>query len=503
MDDQLLFEQFHAAYEFEPRAGSFDRLRSALVNTPVSARSIRKFRLALPPIGVRLLAAVAIVVLAVASLAAFIAISQYVHPSIPVTTPHFRVMAPGAAVCHDPCSAGSPIFVSGRFGWLDERITTCNSPTAAVEYCAVKTVLFRTDDQGTHWSAKLTWDQPFDRILASPDGREILVLTLQKGPGPPFLYSIDGGDTWAKNGYPAEASVQPSPSPCQKGGKCAAGIASLLAYYFISPSQGWVLLSDPTPSIGRLYHTVDGGGHWNRGIQIDAQAQMNIDSLEGALRFVTPLSVWFVPYQGSVSRPPYLYRSLDGGHIWQAEHVQVPEGVDLTTVYISSSTEPGRPFGTPQFFNDREGVLELVARRVSGSAGASSQEALYVATTTDGGDHWSRPLQIPDQRAIVDYVDVDHWIEWTVEQEWRRTSDAGQHWEVIPPGERALPHISAYCAMPPCSAYPPGSFHFSTPSLGIAWLSEPTAGGSVGTALYETTDGGVNWTPLRLPDLSR
>jgi virginiamycin B lyase len=38
MDDQLLFEQFHATYEIEPRAGSFERLRATLMGIELPPR---------------------------------------------------------------------------------------------------------------------------------------------------------------------------------------------------------------------------------------------------------------------------------------------------------------------------------------------------------------------------------------------------------------------------------------------------------------------------------
>ena len=245
-----------------------------------------------------------------------------------------------------------------------------------------------------------------------------------------------------------------------------------------------------------LYHTTDGGAHWNPSIQIDIRAQLNADSLQGNLIFVSSSVVWFVPYPASPSKSHDLYRSLDGGKTWHPQSVQSPAGTDLTTVSL-----------TPQIFNDREGIVEIVARPLSGASANGMPEAVFVSTTSDGGDHWSIPIKVSDQvgSAALDYIDSQHWVQWTSNGDWLRTSDSGQHWESLPAnGPHQLPRIAPYRGLPPCSPHPPGSFHFVTASLGWASLYEPPTGGqgSPGTAVYETTDGGINWIPLRLPELS-
>jgi photosystem II stability/assembly factor-like uncharacterized protein len=61
------------------------------------------------------------------------------------------------------------------------------------------------------------------------------------------------------------------------------------------------------------------------------------------------------------------------------------------------------------------------------------------------------------------------------------TSDAGQHWNVLPANSVQVVEW----------------FEFLDPSRGWA-----LAGESAGVSLYETTDGGATWTSLSLPELS-
>jgi hypothetical protein len=112
MDDQVLFDQFHAAYEIEPRAGSFELLRATLVGIEVRPSRWPWLRLQLPRTSVRLLAAALLVALALASAGALIAINQYVHRSVPVQAPPFRVMAPGVAVCREICRRSAGLCLS-------------------------------------------------------------------------------------------------------------------------------------------------------------------------------------------------------------------------------------------------------------------------------------------------------------------------------------------------------------------------------------------------------
>src|SRR2546421_4848950 len=137
MQDKLLSEQFHAAFDVEPRITSLERLRSRLISTHLRPRRGRSLRLRL--MTVRWVAAALLLALAVASAGAFIAINQYVHRTVPARTPPFKVSAPGVGVCYGSCLVGDPLFVSRNLGFLFE-----STVTPCLDKCPPHaTVLFR------------------------------------------------------------------------------------------------------------------------------------------------------------------------------------------------------------------------------------------------------------------------------------------------------------------------------------------------------------------------
>jgi branched-chain amino acid transport system substrate-binding protein len=83
MDDQLLFEGFHAAYDFEPRAGSFERLRAVVTNS--SVRPQRRFAIdwPLPRISLAVIAAVVAVVVVVAAVGGFLVVHDVLRRVVP------------------------------------------------------------------------------------------------------------------------------------------------------------------------------------------------------------------------------------------------------------------------------------------------------------------------------------------------------------------------------------------------------------------------------------
>jgi len=128
-----------------------------------------------------------------------------------------------------------------------------------------------------------------------------------------------------------------------------------------------------------------------------------------------------------------------------------------------------------------------------------------VYTTSDGGDHWSGPIQVHNvtQAVALFYIDLTHWVGLPIGGGWMRTADAGRHWDVTPATTQfgSGPASGAGLPAPMMLDWPPPWFSFSTPSQGWAYVRVPNGAQSTGITLYETTDGGVDWTPLSLPEL--
>jgi hypothetical protein len=128
MEDQWLFEQFHDVFEIEPRAGSFDRLRSVLIRNDRQARGSRRFRLGLPRLGIRLAAVLGLVLLAVAFAGAFIAINQFAHRTVLVHPAPFKTKV-AVSNANFKCTLplvvdGTPAFLSFPDGTLTIAATT-------------------------------------------------------------------------------------------------------------------------------------------------------------------------------------------------------------------------------------------------------------------------------------------------------------------------------------------------------------------------------------------
>jgi photosystem II stability/assembly factor-like uncharacterized protein len=276
--------------------------------------------------------------------------------------------------------------------------------------------------------------------------------------------------------------------------------------YFLNPHEGWVLFQEQTYGVADLFHTTDSGTHWVLVARIDIKAQFNLDlatglylpnglldhSLPGPLIFQSSSIAWLNlggPASGSL---PHLFRSLDGGVTWQLQTIQVPSDIDPSDSIL----------WTLKFFNDREGVLELNATHLN-----PLTEHHFVYTTSDGGDHWSGPIPVPNisQLEALFFVDVMHWVGLPIGGGWIRTADAGQRWDVTPAttqfGGAPAPGGGLPAQEP--ANWPPPWFAFLTPSQGWAYvLVQPNGGQSAGITLYETTDGGVDWTPVSLPELT-
>ena len=460
----------------------------------------------------RLVAGALMIVLALAAVAVFLATHHPIGP-VPVHTPPgprlmpappFKIVGPGAGVCQSACGLGSPLFVSANVGWLTENVTPDTSNAAnCTPGCAGTVVLFRTEDGGFHWKSEATWDGWAQDILATPDGREVTVVGSPDTPGAGVLHSIDGGAHWTTFGYPPSAG-QAVQQNCKLGTPPCFQQTLNAQVGFVNPREGWVFSQEGTYTVADLFRTTDAGAHWAM-TRIDIKAAFNVDvgkgvadpkgnvdhSLNGKLVFHDSSNGWFLTY------PSWdIFITHDGGSSWQKQSIPRPAGTSADLIAIVDSVR--------LFSNARDGVLSLRVRAPSwvGPAPPSAIPTWYVYSTSDGGAHWSKPThppsvdvptQPPGPPAFVDmtfdFIDATHWVGWPQPpamgpaplQGFMQTSDAGGHWAVLP-----APAFQVS-----------GWFEFLDPSHG--WVY---GGDSSGSRLYRTSDGGVTWVSLSLPELS-
>jgi len=341
-----------------------------------------------------------------------------------------------------------------------------------------------------------------------------------------LAFSADGGSTWASHRLPegAGAASQAVCGPSNKGGLCFA--TSLTPQvYFSDPRQGWVVLQEQSFGVADLFRTLNGGATWALVTRIDIHKEFGLSlnneptadgtradpTLRGQFVFRGSSLAWFVPFgtssvilQGSAPADSLtLFQSTDGGLNWEAQKIAIPNGV--------SANDPG--IVALKFFNDRQGILELVVNPRSGSCGAVATcggtliENRFVYTTTDGGTSWSSPIAVPQPTyyASMRYIDAEHWVGWPYGGGWISTSDAGQHWQVVPGvgqfGDPPAPGAGLPGQLP--ADYPLRSIYgFLDASHGWALPYQGTDPNVVGVALFFTDDGGLNWHPASLPELA-
>jgi len=86
MDERAVFEHFHEALELEPRPGAYERFRTDFMRQSVVAKRRPVFRMRFSKMSLRIAAAVAVVAIAIALVAGFLA--TYHRPTGNVPAAH-------------------------------------------------------------------------------------------------------------------------------------------------------------------------------------------------------------------------------------------------------------------------------------------------------------------------------------------------------------------------------------------------------------------------------
>jgi photosystem II stability/assembly factor-like uncharacterized protein len=389
---------------------------------------------ALPRRNLQLVAAALVVVLAVAAVAAFLAINQYSHRSVPVRT---RPVAASGT-----CFQGFHM-VSSTVGWRGARSRTTDGGTTWRDVTLPSLPNFsKGSTAGCVLDAAHAWTtQATGPSLVSATQLHVLA-------------TADGGQTW-QQGTPVPAS----------------GVNMGVALEFIDPQNGWLLTAtgaDASPALTRtLYATSDGGLHWSR---LASGSQSNGSSLGqiaggcsvSGMTFVSTDKGWLTwdcsgpngsqPQSGG----PVVAVTIDGGHTWTP---------------LSLPSFPGTAGWTcgasPPLLSGNQGVLPVSCG--NGWAG--------VYRTNDLGDSWT--LGQPPfwfQLSQVDFVDATRGFVFTgvATSDLYRTTDSGRDW--------ALVKKSVF------SGQTVGEFQFIDATTGFALTST-----SPGVP-WKTTDGGLTWS---------
>jgi photosystem II stability/assembly factor-like uncharacterized protein len=445
MDDQLLFEQFHAAYDFEPRAGSFERLRSALVSSQIRVQRRGKFGFReLPPRSIRLLAAAVLLAVAVAATGAFIAIHQFTHRTIPVTPP-VPPLASGSGFQY--VGTDVPYMVSESTGW------TVDYPIS----------LDRTTDGGATWSVVPGQDS---MDLVDSGWRDYAIdathawVVVSKLDNTTFLYrTADGGRSWSRG--------DSIPTPEQIG-----------QLFFLDPEDGWMLThASPVSPTGRkvIFRTVDGGLHWTR----LGESLIPSSGCEWAgISFVSTTTGWMGVSCVSYPRSgPMLFVTHDGGVTWQVQSQPV----------TTWNCWPRMP----SFTDNAHGTAI--------ACDATGRHVLL--STSDAGRTWE-VRQLPfDQLGLAPPADTEPGVRgpfheqvgfndplhgWAVLctannellSSFYRTDDGGRTWLNL--SSNLSEQVGGSCV----------GISFMDANTGLAWKLDS---GNETQSLFKTADGGVTW----------
>jgi photosystem II stability/assembly factor-like uncharacterized protein len=277
---------------------------------------------------------------------------------------------------------------------------------------------------------------------------------------------------------------------------------------FLDSNRGWILIADPNDPVnaGRLYHTTDGGVHWNENFvpfgggdiqfldddngwmmlpadvgagnmavkffqtmdggknwsqifsNLPTDANSNKSLPHGGIKSgFTPLSLQeaWVSGQSYVSNDFYLYHSTDGGHTWKQAEDPIP-----------NTGEAMYQLQPPVFFDQQTGILPM-------TIGSEGSNTLFLRTHDDGAT-WTMGAAVPGsgRYSVASLNDLFVWFGNGLSV----SHDGGQSWTTITPNVNLSDTLS--------------QFQFVDAQTG--WAIASDANGH--TSLYKTIDGGQTWT---------
>ena len=275
------------------------------------------------------------------------------------------------------------------------------------------------------------------------------------------LRTQDGGTTW-------QDLTPPEPDPeAGEADKSAVGIfldAEVVRVVYYPASL------TPEPTVATVWATEDGGASWTASQPISLDFLGSTD-FPPVLRFVDADNGWLLAQQGAAGMhryPVYLLRTSDGGRTWNTA-IDPFEGAGLQSC-------------------NKTGLFFLDAQTGWVTVDNCPVTAPELSVTADGGLTWeARPLPAPANRPTlfddalceahspqlltpaIGFVGVSCRCGLNIEYVYV-TQDGGATWE---------PHLNQG-----------GSLVMLSPRVGFA----------LSRRIYQTLDGGVTWTAMKVVD---
>ena len=427
-------------------------------------------------------------------------------------------------------------FVNRKEGWAVSQETDKTAKVPAGSTLPVRYSILHTTEGGLNWSVQ--WKSGSDDpggsetkpALWAADARNAFAII-----GTKLLKTTDGGKAWAavsfgnadfapvrmlflnaKTGWAAGVSGKKDALSVLRtidGGKTWSrqfrkkmdeGGAGCAGMDFLSAKEGWFLTSDLATWNGELYHTQDGGLHWQKAGEVKSvrptpEGLCFLDSKTGWI----PLDVGAGPIAGGLSY------TRDGGKSFQTvggtdAQDGGPRKIDSAREIVFRGTKLGWAVGNAVNYGD------------------------YLLRTQDGGETWKQEYPRPEPTADISFPDARTGYGLGVLSDpdaLLKTEDGGESWQTVKSfsGQyltQAICFLSSaegwLLASPVSSTNGSASVLHTqdggktwqkTGNLGPPWYSTCyfrffdansgiAAPDSADRPVYRTSDGGKTWTPL-------
>ena len=323
----------------------------------------------------------------------------------------------------------------------------------------LRTVVLKTTDGGAHWKLWGIAPEPGSpvglsasevvlgtgtHLLRSTDGANWTTRTMPTFGWPIFLPDLQHGWLGGDSAYFPPASPSPAALP-GKGG--SSGVTGKGGSASAAPAQSTCQDKGCQPIA--LYSTSDGGATWRLLLRSIAS------SYSGPMYF-------FSATTGIIEQNNWLRVTRDGGMTWRTRAFSIP-GV--------TADQPAAELA-PTMFDALKGVLPI----------QTSNNGLYLSNTSDGGLTWSDPRRVNDCASCsglqLAFLDEQHWIDYS--QGVNFTDDAGQSWRKVTTTNPSKTATDVEL--------------ITTPSSAVFVLA-------AGLFASESTDWGVHWHAVALPDI--